>query len=898
MTAKAGLVPIQKLVIRHGQQFMTTVYVNPNKANKVDHTKHVVVPAWHLRTAQDLEDEKNKIAKTKDPAEKEALKDEFMKHLESMGVKWTKNPNDGINYMRALMAAKDHLNTQGNSTPTAAPTPAPQATPTPQAPTPAVGGQKMSKDDAKKLIKDMQKKDSVENIMAKMKAQGITWNEHANPAVNKMRAMMALNSHLQNGGTLGGSAQPTPAPQAQPTAPAPPKAPVTVQAKKVDKSAPKAGTIEADYHNASIRAKAIGLLTGMVPKDVDAENFLHKQIKDGKFDVDPSNGSGNGSDEYGLPKGMLALLSKNGRVSDYMKKDDFNAYTRPNGHASEIFKDKGKKEFEDYKKTFEDYRDKYGTYIMDDKLSYVKSVSGNLDIMDSYGMHVDANKTGQEYHKDLQTVLNKLANANTSQAEIDQAWDKLGMDTFLNKYSLTDSAVADNPAMQQMMEFGFGGACSEMNFVQEKFMDELGKNSWNDLKTVLQDVQQGKRGKKQVFVALSNAVENARVMARLDGLSHTMANGSQKNMWKEPLISSMMDQDNLAYFGRRDLPKTEKYFKTFHDSGTTTFNRAKFDDFINGAVTDRAGLVSPEAKWVKHNLLLYNATLQASGDSYNGKFKMPDNYEPVDFNDWMNSSDKIDCFRRHMAIMRKAESTRDKWRKKYTPQQGSTPKVLDKQAIHDAIKNGGDLSQLYIPEHKDLGGMVKCAIEKAPDSEKETVQKKINENHDTINHSSFRTKVHNVFRVTNLPYEEKFQEIDKDRDNTGFYYHGTDYRAMQLILGKSGQFVVNKTNVKAGRMLGDGVYLAKQSSKSMQYISSGFNRGIGNRGVLFLCKASLGKAVESTVRGSQYNTKLLDQKGVDTVYMLKPHVVNPEWAVKEEKAVIPRLIIDVEMTNP
>lgn len=903
---KAHLVPVQKLVIRHGQQFMTTVYVNPNKVNKVDHTKHVVVPDWKLTNAQELEDEKNKIVKTKDPAEKEALKDEFLKHLKSMGVTWTDNSNDAINFMRALMAAKDHLNTNGNSIPNPAPTPQPQANPTTQAPTPTVGGQTMSKDDAKKVIKDMQKKESVENIMARMKSQGLSWNDHANPAVNKMRAMMVLNSHLQSGGTLGGSAQPAPAP----TSPAAPSAPVTVQAKKPTPApaptpapnAPTAGTVEADYHTATPKSKVIGILTGMVPKDSDAEAFLARLIKEGKIEVDPSAISSSGSgDDYGLPKGMLQALSRHGRVNDYIKNDDFNSYNRPDYAAEEVFKDKGKAEYAAYKKSYEDYKSKYGQDIMNDHVQFIKGINDGIELMDSVGMTVNQTKTGQDYHNDLVKLLN---NGAATAADADMLWDRLKMDDFLDRRTLYPrSGDTDNPPMQTMVEFAFGGGKENLDHVKDVFMQKFAMRSSQPMSDILNEVRNGTQTKQAVFQHLQEAISNPVTLGRMSLLQ----NNNRDNMWRLPLVPLMMDQSKLGYWDHDNLPRAEKYFKKLYDSqhhklgGATTpkYDKAEFKNFIFDAIIDKEGLVSPEAKWVKNNLILYNVMRASSSDSYYGKFKMPENYEPVDFNDWQNSPDKLDVFKRHFAIMRKATTTRDKWRKKLTPQQNAAaPKSLDKQALYEAIKKDGDLSQLHIPEHNDVKGMLKCAVEKSSDKEKETAQKKINESHDTTGHSSFRTKVNNVFRITNLPYEEKFQQIDKDRNNTGFYYHGTDYRAMQLILGKSGQFVVTKTNQKAGRMLGDGVYLAKQSSKSMQYISSGFNRGIGNKGVLFLCKASLGKAVESFVHGASHNTPILAKKDVDTVYMLKPHVVNPEWAVKEEKAVIPRLIIDVEMVNP
>lgn len=889
--AAAGLVPIKKIVSRNGQNFLTTVYINPNKMKHVDNSKHVQVPDWKMQTPQDLENEKNKIIKTKDPAEKEVLKDEFLKHLKSMGVTWKDNQNDAINFMRALMAAKDHLSVNGNVTQPTQPQTATQPNPTTQQP--MAGGTPMSKDDAKALIKKMQKQDSVENIMAKMKSQGLSWNEHANPAVNKMRAMMALNEHLQKGGTLGGNNQPL----SQPTAPVPATAPVTVKAKKVDNSAPTPGTIQDDYHQATNVSKAIGLLTGMVPKDSDSENFMIKLIKGGKLDVNPSGMSSSPTkDQYGFPKGIQNFVdSRLDAILDSStssRRDDNFYNSRPSKDSDDMFAGHPDEHlYNDYKNNRANYLKKYGQPIYTMSSEITKSIPDNFDIMDKRGMEVTADKTGKQYYNALFIHLHMLSsNSSLSQTDIDKAWDELGMDNFIMRDSL--SSIRGNetyPPMQQMLEFAFSGSRRELTDVQRSLMNDLNKSSWSDMKDLMSDIQSGAISRKEFFGALERAIYNDKVKGYIDNQS-----------WATESVATKM---MAGGWDLRYMPNCGEFFAGYNDmnntNGTPNFNRKEIVNFILDSGIDKAPLLTADSKWVESNISLYTRMDGSSRDSYSGKFKMPLDWEPIDKNDWLSSNDKKETMKLHIALMRKSKNTRDKWRKKYAPSSSAKKVGVDKQTLYDEFtKSNPNFDNFAFPEHKDIGGEIKCAVQKVSDNEAASVDSKIQASHDRNSHNSFKTKVNGVYRITNLPYEEKFNDIDKARNHTGFYYHGTDYKSCQKILGDSGQFVVNKTNVKAGRMLGDGVYLASQSSKSMQYIGSGFTRGIGSQGVLFLCKASLGNTVESTVRDSHSNTRALAKQGVDTLFMDRPNVVNPEWAVKEEKAVIPRLMIDVEMGRP
>jgi hypothetical protein len=89
-------------------------------------------------------------------------------------------------------------------------------------------------------------------------------------------------------------------------------------------------------------------------------------------------------------------------------------------------------------------------------------------------------------------------------------------------------------------------------------------------------------------------------------------------------------------------------------------------------------------------------------------------------------------------------------------------------------------------------------------------------------------------------------------------------------------------------MLGDGVYLARQSSKSVQYASPSFGRDFAN-GVLMVVKAARGKEVTWN-RSNAYSMAL------DTLYAPKgplTSLYNDEWVIRDPQAVLPTLWIDV-----
>ena len=147
-----------------------------------------------------------------------ADKAEALKYLKNCGVQWTENSHAGINWMRAMQAYNAAVGNQNTTktTPTQ-PTsqPAPQTAQVAQNPQ-GKGGQKLSKEDAKKMTQSFTSKVGKTEaerkaFMDKVKAQGITWKDKADDgsdvasAVNWMRCCMAMNKHFAEGGSFDDS---------------------------------------------------------------------------------------------------------------------------------------------------------------------------------------------------------------------------------------------------------------------------------------------------------------------------------------------------------------------------------------------------------------------------------------------------------------------------------------------------------------------------------------------------------------------------------------------------------------------------------------------------------------------------------------------------------------------
>jgi hypothetical protein len=321
-------------------------------------------------------------------------------------------------------------------------------------------------------------------------------------------------------------------------------------------------------------------------------------------------------------------------------------------------------------------------------------------------------------------------------------------------------------------------------------------------------------------------------------------------------------------------------------NSNTTLDSDELKRDKNEILSDMAALKTPEADHIAANIV-FRTGLHDFFDS-NRSVKPPEKYEPISMDDYSSSRSLTSIVKVHIGAMR---TKTDKARQKYLDEYKNKATI----DFTGAWKQGADPNKLTFPDADKIKDIVKTTLQTAPDDEAKSVASKIAQSHDKSNHGSFTTKVHGVYRVKRIASEEKFQKINQDINNTGFYYHGTSFDTAQKILGQTGGFKVFNAasgNIKAGSMLGYGIYLARESSKSMQYVGNGFRNG--SRGVLFVCKASLGKVVQSSARGFHANQPIMDRKDTDTVFMDRPHVINPEWAVKRAEQAVPRLWVDAE----
>ena len=166
-------------------------------------------------------------------------------------------------------------------------------------------------------------------------------------------------------------------------------------------------------------------------------------------------------------------------------------------------------------------------------------------------------------------------------------------------------------------------------------------------------------------------------------------------------------------------------------------------------------------------------------------------------------------------------------------------------------------------------------------------------------------KIHGIYKIEGLSVEKNFQDIVKSHANYSTetyggkngqidtFFHGTPFLGLGHILGISGQLKI-LDDARVGSMYGRGLYLASNSSKSAEYLN--------NHGGFLICDASLGNTLE--VQGapdywdddieegikSEYNALFADKaSGSYSLYQ-------PEYVVYNENAVIPRYVVDMEIT--
>lgn len=133
------------------------------------------------------------------------------------------------------------------------------------------------------------------------------------------------------------------------------------------------------------------------------------------------------------------------------------------------------------------------------------------------------------------------------------------------------------------------------------------------------------------------------------------------------------------------------------------------------------------------------------------------------------------------------------------------------------------------------------------------------------------------YNATNIESFEQFRKDLGERgiDNNVFEhaFHGTGSAVAPMILRNGFKVIKSKEGIKAGRMLGDGIYFSNVLDKVASYVgdmntnNNGYGRRYGTRGYIFEMDALLG------VRGEDYQSAGIAgaTSGVS--------VISPEWCV-------------------
>jgi hypothetical protein len=159
------------------------------------------------------------------------------------------------------------------------------------------------------------------------------------------------------------------------------------------------------------------------------------------------------------------------------------------------------------------------------------------------------------------------------------------------------------------------------------------------------------------------------------------------------------------------------------------------------------------------------------------------------------------------------------------------------------------------------------------------------------NYTATNSKVNAVFDILYHPYYDEFKKIQDDYSAKGkskveYMYHGTDFQAAANII-KTGYKIM--PDPKAGRLLGDGIYFAKSSSKSAQYVGDRFSRS--GHGVMLVTRNEMGRISP----GHDINER--DDSKYDSVFgnpgTQGYSLAYEEWCVKNPKACIPLQWVEV-----
>ncbi|QKE56383.1 PARP polymerase [Bacillus phage YungSlug] len=866
---RAGLMPVQRMVTRDGKTFQTTVWVKTKHANKVDKNKNIDIPKWDFKTHEEFKTEKERINKIDDRSERQVLKEALLSHVkDTMKVSWDVVPDTedkafARNFMRASSAAMKHLkaNPKPAQPKVVVPTKASaQATATNNALAKPIGTTNiMSRDDSKAKAKEIRDKVGIDKLMDTMDKAGIKWDKTSEVGPNRMRALRAFAKFTRQGGELNfdGKAtvtvsdakkdklQPKPAPAKKDT---PPSAPV---------SKFKPGTIEHTYEQATPHQKLIGVLTGILPENPKIAEYLDGLVKGGQIDITASGEL----EAIKLPKKLTEDFNyyfgndadfsagdyggglKSANVTSVIHNQNLAGIFDGDSHAQRAF--------EDYKEHTEAFVKKHGQGALIAGFENAKTMQKLFEAFYAVGNNWP-NMSGL-------AVITSLGDKIKS-GDADEWYDKLG-------FNDPNPGDGDKSTLGNIITYSMNyyGTYSFFSVAQKKlpqaWLAKQPSYQVADMGILQTAVKNGELTKKEVLDAISS------VMTDKAFLTQNSRANTTKTVAESMKESRLFRRKNEKLLEGLGSPKT----------GIAILNEA------NELVKDYAYFKTQDAMYLSMNIAMYNFCQRAN--------QAPATYKAIPRSLYESGHAPTQIAKVHLTAL-KARS--DKSREKvYSSVKPDPSAKIKNQYLMGKI----DADKMEFPDPADAKSFLKSSLAPVEDGEAKTIEKKINDTHDRRNHGSFTTKVNGVYRIKDIAVEEKFQEINAKINTTGFYYHGTSFNSAQKIIGLTGGFKVftDSANIKAGSMLGYGIYLATESSKSMQYVGNGFRQG--GKGVLFLCKASLGQVTPSSVRGFDHNQKLMNQSNTDTVFMDRPHVINPEWAVKRAEQAVPRLWIDVERVS-
>lgn len=170
---------------------------------------------------------------------------------------------------------------------------------------------------------------------------------------------------------------------------------------------------------------------------------------------------------------------------------------------------------------------------------------------------------------------------------------------------------------------------------------------------------------------------------------------------------------------------------------------------------------------------------------------------------------------------------------------------------------------------------------------------------------TIQAKIHNAFEITQPADLHDAYQVKRIKGDTKFLYHGTDPTGASGIT-KNGYF--RGDIAKIGRVNGNGIYLADQESKSVQYAHShSGSKQTDSRGVVIINQAAMGNVI---VSNSQYDATGYGndlKAGVD-VFKYAPSIGSGgspfdstarsnEYIVKDPGAIQPRIWLDITRTT-